>query len=116
LLAKKTGFAKGEAGSLNRIALVFLVTGNYPKALQLNLEALKKAEAIHDETLAGKVLGNIYASQGDYRQAVTYMKKGLAIAESLHNQPSVLIGLNNLGDSYEKLNRLDSALSYTNQA
>ncbi|MEJ7681401.1 MAG: tetratricopeptide repeat protein [Segetibacter sp.] len=49
LLAKKTGFAKGEAESLNRIATVFAGIGNYPKALQLFLEALKKAEATGDE-------------------------------------------------------------------
>jgi two-component system NtrC family sensor kinase len=118
LLAKKTGFAKGEVISLYRIAQVFLLTGNYPKALQLNLEALKKAEAIGDKVLAAKVLGNIgntYVYQGDYLLAVGYTKKGLAMVESLHNQELVLLSLLNLGDTYEKLNRLDSALSYTNR-
>ena len=118
LLAKKTGFAKGEVISLYRIAQVFLLTGNYPKALQLNLEALKKAEAIGDKVLAAKVLGNIgntYVYQGDYLLSVGYTKKGLAMVESLHDQEGILTSLLNLGDTYEKLNRLDSALSYTNR-
>ncbi len=119
LLANKTNFARGEAGSLQVIAIVFLLTGNYPKALQLNLKALKKAETINDQVLTTRIflsIGNTYASQGDYRQAVAYLKKVLAMAESLHEQRSVLVSLLNLGDNYEKLNRLDSALSYTNQA
>ncbi len=119
LLANKTGFARGEAQSLNGIAIVFLLTGNYPKALQLNLKALKKAETINNQVLAARIflsIANIYASQGDHHQAVAYTKKVLAMAESLHEQRSVLISLLNLGDLYEKLNRLDSALSYTNQA
>jgi two-component system NtrC family sensor kinase len=118
LLSKKTGFAKGEVTSLFRIAQVFLLTGNYPKALQLNLEALKKAEAIGDKVLGAKVLGNIgntYVYQGDYLLSVGYTKKGLAMVESLHDQGGVLTSLLNLGDTYEKLNRLDSALSYTNR-
>jgi two-component system NtrC family sensor kinase len=118
LLAKKTGFAKGEVVSLFRIAQIFLLTGNYPKALQLNLKALKKAEAIGDEELAARVLtniGNTYNYQGDYLLTVAYTKKSLAMAESIHAQSNVLNSLLNLGDAYEKLNRLDSALSYTNQ-
>jgi signal transduction histidine kinase len=41
-LSKKAGFTKGEAGSLNIIATVFLHTGNYPKSLEAYLQALKK--------------------------------------------------------------------------
>jgi tetratricopeptide (TPR) repeat protein len=118
LLAKKTGFAKEEVRSLDLIAAVFGITGNYPKALQLQLEALKKAEAIGEEKLAAIVLaniGNTYAYLGDDLLAVGYTKKSLAIWESIHHQSNILNSLLNLGDSYEKLNRLDSALSYTNR-
>ena len=119
LLARKTGFARGEAAGLNQVAAVFLVTGNYPKALQLYLELLKKAEASGNERQAAAVLANIgliYGYQGDYGQAIVYTRQALVLAERLHNRRSVQICLNNLGDNYEKLNRLDSALAYTNQA
>src|SRR6476469_2790271 len=59
LLAKKTGFAKGEVGSLIVIGNVLQVTCNYPKALQVRFEALKKAEDIGEEKMAAMVLANI---------------------------------------------------------
>src|SRR5690242_6305373 len=40
-LSKGIGFTKGEVGSLIIVGNVLQVTGNYPKALQLRLEALK---------------------------------------------------------------------------
>ena len=58
-LARKTGFIKGEAMSLLRIGTVFSITGNYPKALEFNLEALKKSESIKDEQLTLIILTNI---------------------------------------------------------
>lgn len=42
-LAKQTDFTQGEAGSLNRMANVFSITGNYSKALELHLEGEKKS-------------------------------------------------------------------------
>jgi hypothetical protein len=45
-LSKKIGFKRGEALNLTGMATVLGITGNHPRALQLSLEALKKAEAI----------------------------------------------------------------------
>jgi signal transduction histidine kinase len=117
-LSKKAGFIRGEAASLNNIAFVFLNTGNYPKALEAYLEALKKYEAIQNKRGMAAVLGNIsnvYSEQGDERKSINYTFKALAIAKSINNQPSVLTNIGNLGDSYEKLNMLDSAKYYTIQ-
>jgi signal transduction histidine kinase len=61
-------------------------------------------------------ISNIYSDAGDERQSMSYTLKGLALAQSTGNQRSVLIGLLNLGDSYEKLNQLDSAKVYTERA
>ena len=118
-LARKTGFATGEIRSLTISGNVFDLTGNYPKALQLYLEALKKAEASEDNIYVGRVLSNIglvYNEQGNYRQAIVYYLKSLAIGKTFNDERIILINLLNLGDSYEKLNLLDSALNYTNQA
>ncbi len=115
-LAKKTGFTKGEASSLNLSGTVFRTIGNYPKALEYYLEALKKSEAVGYTRGIGTVLSNmanIYSSQGNYRQAIVYSTKGLAIYKSLKNELGIVINLLNIGDSYEKLNMLDSALDYT---
>jgi len=118
-LSKKTDFTKGEALSLNRIGSIFNITGNYPRALKLNLEALKKCEALRDKEGIARALaniGNVYGSQGDYRQSINYTSKALAISESIHDQSSILYRIVNLGNNYEKLNMLDSAKYYTNQA
>src|SRR5665213_286118 len=118
-LSKKTGFTKGEAGSLNTIGNVLMTTGNYPKALEILLQALKKFEAMQNKEGMAKVLldiGDVYSTQGDYRKSINYIFKALAIANSINSQRAVLVGTGNLGDSYEKLNMLDSAKYYTNTA
>lgn len=43
LLSRQAGFATGEVQSLSLIAHAFSLMGNYPKALGLSLEVLKKA-------------------------------------------------------------------------
>ena len=85
-LAKKTGFKKGEATSLNRIANVFAYTGNNPKSLEFHLEALKKAEVINDETLIAWITGNIgtdYSYQGNEHAAIDYTLKSLGLAKRM---------------------------------
>ena len=117
-LARKTGFATGEIGSLRLSGNVFWNIGNYPKALQLYLEALKKAEASEDNISVGRVLSNIggvYTAQNNYRQSIVYYLKSLAIGKTFNNERVIIINLLNLGDSYEKLNLLDSAINYTSQ-
>ena len=118
-LSKRAGYVPGEVKSLSGIASIFRITGNYPKALQLHLEALKKAEAIPDERTASTVLLSIaidYEYLGDYRQAVNYTLKVLAIGKRLHEEARINTSSLNLGNEYEKLNMLDSALLYTKQA
>jgi two-component system NtrC family sensor kinase len=119
LLARETGFTKVEVRCLNRIASIFRLTGNYPKALQLDLEALKKAEAIQDKTTIAIVLrsiGSDYIYLGDYRQGINYARKALAISKTLNDQQGVASSLGNIGWCYAELNMLDSARIYTNQA
>lgn len=118
-LARKASYVSGEARSLSGIASIFRITGNYPKALQLHLEALKKAEAIGDERTASTIMLSIgidYEYLGDYRQAVNYTLKVLAIGERLREKPRINTSSLNLGNEYEKLKMFDSALLYTQRA
>jgi signal transduction histidine kinase/tetratricopeptide (TPR) repeat protein len=117
-LAKKTSFAKGEANGLNLIAIVFVNTGNYPKALETYLQALKKYEIIQDKEGIARVtanIGGVYSNQGDYRKAINYTYKSLALSKDLRIQRRIASALANLGDIYEKINMLDSAKYYTEQ-
>ena len=58
-LAQQINFTDGEAIGLNQIASVFNITGNYPKALELFLQALKKGEEIKNPLRIGASLVNI---------------------------------------------------------
>jgi signal transduction histidine kinase len=118
-ISKKEGYTKGEAESLNRMGNVFLTTGNYPKALDVYLQSLKKSESIGDKPGIARATGNIgtvYSYQGDYRQSLNYLFKALTLNKNLGRQTSVATALINLGNTYEKLNMLDSAKYYTIQA
>jgi tetratricopeptide (TPR) repeat protein len=118
-LAREIGFTKGEAISLMRLGGALSATGNFSKALELHLEALKKAEAIKNETIAVIVMTNIgsnYSGMGNYREGINYMLKALDLSRQMDNKTTVLYNLANLGDSYEKLDILDSARLYTMQA
>jgi signal transduction histidine kinase len=117
-LAKKTSFTKGEAISLTLVAAVFTNTGNYPKALETYLQAMKKFESIQNKEGIAAVtgyIGTVYNYQGDYRKAINYTYKFLAISKDLGIQRGVAGALISLGDSYEKINILDSAKYYTEQ-
>jgi signal transduction histidine kinase/large-conductance mechanosensitive channel len=117
-LAKKKNFTRGEANSLNAVAVVYVNTGNYPKALELYLEAQKKYQATQNKRGIVMVLGNIgniYSGQGDFRKSINYTFQALAIAKSINDQRLILTNTANLGDSYEKLNMLDSAKHYTSR-
>ncbi len=118
-LAQQINFTDGEAIGLNQIASVFNITGNYPKALELFLQALKKGEEIKNPLRIGASLvniGSVYYYQGDYRLAIAYTLKAKDIFEKSGNRKILMNTLLNLGDYYEKWNRLDSARMYSQQA
>lgn len=118
-LSKKAGYAKGEIRSMNDIGNTLNNSGNYSKALEILLEALQKAEELKDQNMQATTLGNIsenYMGQGDYREAINYTFRSLAIDLANHDSLYLVIDYENLGDYYEKNNQADSALIYENQA
>lgn len=119
LLARKLKFQAGQAKCLNLIGNVIAETGNYPKALEIQLQALKIGEEIKDRKQIAYTylaIGNIYIYQKDEKQALTYYLKCKRIAMAMHDEKLLVKCLGNIGDSYEKANELDSARHYTLQA
>jgi tetratricopeptide (TPR) repeat protein len=115
-LSKKAKYEKGEADGLNMMGNIFSLTGDYPKSLEYYLEALKRFEKLHNREGMSKVYGNIgiiYGEQGDNDKAIPYFRKSRSNSLSGNTLARSLL---DLGDSYEKLNQLDSARIYTNQA
>ncbi len=115
-LARKNTYISGEVSCLNMIGLIFMTTGNYPKALEYMLQSLKGSEAANDEPSIATALENIgviYSGQRDQRQGINYQLQALPINKRLHQSRNEAISLLNLGDDYEKLGILDSATYYT---
>lgn len=119
VLAKQSGFVKGEAECLEKIGYDYASLGNYPKSLQLELDALKKGETIDDSNLVATIYGaiaNTYSLQHDLRTCADYDIKALNLIRNTRNKRVLTSTLMNVGDSYEKLNILDSARHFTNEA
>ncbi|MEZ4901269.1 MAG: tetratricopeptide repeat protein [Spirosomataceae bacterium] len=119
VLAKKIKYEKGESRILNRLGSILRITGNYPSALSMHLASLKIAENNNDLDGMAKTLNNmgiLYLEQKDAQKANAYFRQTKTIAEKINEQNLVLISLINIGSNYAKLNQLDSALIYTQEA
>ena len=84
------GVGRGwTSSSNNAIGVVYFQQGNYPKALDYYLKALKIDEELNDKSGMADILVNIgifYKDQGDYPKALDYYFKALKIDEELLEQ------------------------------
>ena len=114
-MARKIGFTEGESRATGILANTFLKIGNYPKALELNIDKLKIEEKRHVPANLASVLMNIgivYALQEEYARALAYYSRADSIIQ--RDNVEVLkynIALNT-GDTYERLGESDSAFRY----
>ncbi|HEX5002532.1 MAG TPA: tetratricopeptide repeat protein [Bacteroidia bacterium] len=118
-LSEQIGYVTGEIVNLNLTGSIYNVTGNYPKALEILLSALKKSESTGDQENISRLMtsvGIVYAYEGDQRQCIDYNLKALKIAEQNNFENRKAVNLLNIGDGFEKLDILDSALAFTNRA
>jgi tetratricopeptide (TPR) repeat protein len=119
VLARQKGFVSGEANCLYSLGSIFSQTGNYPRALDYLLQALRIYESRDNRDgmiNAYIMIGNVYGDLGDEQMAISYYRKSKSLTESISNHAQSMYILMNLGDTYEDLNQLDSARIYTNQA
>jgi len=117
--SQKIGYVKGEIRSLTLIGSIMIMTGNFPKALEIGLEALTKSEASGDERLIAssyRLLNGVYSEQGDLKQALPYGLKEKKINEKTNDERTLSSNLVNIGNDYRQSHQLDSARIYLNQA
>jgi tetratricopeptide (TPR) repeat protein len=113
-LATRVKFTRGEVEGLYRTGEGFQIMGNDAKALDLLFQSLKKSESINNQ-LGMKILrfiGDVYDDQGDEERALEYTLKARNIAFAIKDEFSLTICDYSIGDSYEKLNQLDSAMAF----
>jgi len=114
-LAKRLKYLDGESRSLGILANSFMFIGNYPQALQLNLQKLQLEETRDRPRNLSSVLMNIgiiYRFQEDYDRALEYYSR----ADSVIAQRNVEdfkhnIALN-IGDAYDRRGEFDSSYKY----
>ncbi len=118
-LARQLHFDKGEANCLNSLGSLFFSAGNYPKALEFQLEALRIRERNDNkrgQAVSYNNIGTIYSMQEDYEQALRYFYKAKTLNEATKAEQLLSGVLSNIGDTYERSGRLDSARIYMQQA
>lgn len=113
--ARENKDIEGQSRATGIMANVFMRIGNYPKALELNIEKLKLEEKRDVPLNYASVLINIgivYALQEEYQKALYYYNQSDSIIQ-LHNLESISYNLTlNTGDTYDRLNQSENAFKY----
>lgn len=103
LLAKKTGYQKGEADLLNHIGIIYDYQGEITQSLRSYYKALKIQEAIHDDlgiAYTCSNLGLIYANQKNYKSALYYHTRSLKLRQKAKFTIGLSASYNNIGIVY----------------
>lgn len=114
-LSRRINFRRGEHAGLRMVGNFFARTGNYPRALEIHLQALKIAEQAKDDNLVVRSLSNladVYFRAGDMKRSNEYAYRCIVIYKKLHEMSGLANMYINLGDNYEKSDQLDSALYF----
>jgi two-component system NtrC family sensor kinase len=117
-LARRTNYLKGEVKCLSRIGTIYSITGNGAKGLELMLQSLKMSEKLNDPEIRTNILrliGDVYSDLGDMRKSLDYSLMSRKMASLLNLNQMVAVCSIGIGDSYEKIDLLDSAEFYTKQ-
>ncbi len=119
LLARNIKYEEGQSRSLGIIANIFGSMGNYPRALEFNLQKLKIEEKRNNNLNLASVnmnIGIVYSFLEEYNKALQYYYKADSLIE-INNIRDLKFNIAlNMGDVYDRLNNNDSAYSYFNKS
>ncbi|MCU0443615.1 MAG: tetratricopeptide repeat protein [Microscillaceae bacterium] len=108
-----------EATAYHNLAITNFQQGNYPKALEFNLNALKIREAVQDLKGVSTTLNNIsivYIVQENYNLALEYAFKSLKIHEKSQNKAGYSSSYITVGLIYKYMGNFAEASKYFEQA
>ena len=117
-LSKKKNFKKGLAHAFLSKGVAHDTRGEYLKALDYHIQALKIAE---EENLPGlkancySNIGIVYFSLKDYPKALAYFEKGFAIQKKIAKERDLVPAYINLGDLHLQLKNYAQAILYNSK-
>lgn len=115
ILARKLNFTYGELVSLQALSFVSTITGDWQKGMQTAVEGLQISQAQYPklEIAFYNVIALVYEKQQDSKQRLEWLLKAYHHPQinSLPNNGKWLI-YHNIGEVYENLNVLDSAMYF----
>ena len=118
-LARHLGFRQGEGRALGVLGSALRDRGELPRAVACLLAARRLGRATHDaegEAFSLNSLGNVSLDLRQYRQGLRYYQQSKDRYARLNLPHWVAGSLTNLGNCYEKMGVLDSALLLQRQA
>lgn len=110
---------KNIASCYSSIGGTYAHMGDYKKALEYYINALKIAEALSDKNKICESyisIGTIFFEQKKYKETIDYMNKALAVEGKQTTKRNLAYIYNNIGISYKSLNYLDQSLPYQLEA
>jgi signal transduction histidine kinase/allophanate hydrolase subunit 1 len=114
-LAKRIGYKKGEAQSLNNIGVGYYFLQDYDNALDYFKQALEIRRKLGDKKEIVASLNNIgivYDEINDFEKALDYYLQSLQYFEDLEDEVGTAVTLHNVGVVYESLSNYNKSLEY----
>ncbi len=118
-LAQKLNKQKTIGDALSLKGKVLKNNGDYTKAIETHLQALKIKESIKDtlgQSISNNDIGVVYKSMKNYAEALKYYRKSNYLANQVHFGKGIANTLNNIGTSFFELRNIDSAIYYYERA
>lgn len=119
VLSQKYNDKISEALALSQLGFDYVLFGNTVKGLEYRLKSIEVAEISNNLEMLGDSklhLGLYFYEQQDYERAIESGFAGNEIAIKSNNEIMQTWAYWLLGDSYNELNKLDSALMYAQRA
>jgi signal transduction histidine kinase/tetratricopeptide (TPR) repeat protein len=118
-LASKSERPDWIAFAIASMGWIFEARGDYPQAIRADLEAIRRAESLSDKTILLRsywAITDAYKDAGDFAHALEYAQKALKISAPGVGNIQALVSNVQLGEVYERFDRLDSARVYIQKA
>lgn len=117
-LSRAIGFTKGEAEAFSNVGYWFTQKGNYPKAIENYLTAIRLAESVSYEPGMKRGFNNIavvYWLIRDYQTSIQYARKGRALSIKEGDGSTQVLSSSSISRSFLSLHQTDSALKYAQE-